>query len=88
MESSLPTPPPVEIPHRGGQESNLTAWLVHPATVKYFGNSWKLKASVLAAVITGSSLADVANEHGVSAEAAYKYARRAKALFPTLATKS
>jgi hypothetical protein len=58
--------------------------LTDPRTAQYFGEAWKLKAGVLAAVITGGNLAGVALEHGVTAEAAYKYARRAKALFPTL----
>ena len=71
-----------------GEESNLARWLTDARTAEYFSKAWKLKADTLAAVITGSNLVDVANEHGVSAEAVYKYARRAKALFPTLATKS
>ncbi len=71
-----------------GKGDNLAAWLTSPESKMYFGAAWALKADVLAAVITGKSLSAVALEHGVTNEAAYKYARRAKTLFPTYATKS
>jgi transposase-like protein len=59
----------------------LLQWINHPETADYFGKAFKLKAAVLTALVTGSSLADVARRHGVTRQAASKEARRAKALF-------
>jgi len=86
--STAPPPTAQELAGPVGEpNTNLARWLTDARTAEFFGKAWKLKADALAAVITGGNLAEVAREHGVTAEAAYKYARRAKAIFPTLHTK-
>ncbi len=52
----------------------------------YLGKAGRLRLAVLAASVSRESLAAVALKHGVTAEACYKYARRARAIFPTLHT--
>ena len=70
------------------QNDNLKQWLTDPRTAEYFGKTFKLRADVLAAVIAGGNLAEIARQHGVSRAAASKQARRATAIFarqPTVA---
>jgi hypothetical protein len=68
----------------GEQESHLAAWLTDPRTAEYFGTTFRLRADVLAAVITRGNLAAVARQHGVSRAAASKQARLAKSIFGNL----
>ena len=65
-------------------DGNLIAWLSDPRTEEYLGRSCKLRIGVLSAIVSGRSLPSVAQEHGVTLEAACKHARRARALFPAL----
>jgi hypothetical protein len=67
-----------------GNGDNLAAWLTSPESKVYFGAAWALKADVLAAVITGGNLSDVAREHRVTRAAASAQAVRAKSIFPAL----
>ena len=69
-----------------GTGDNLAAWLTDPKAAEYFGETFKLRADVLAAVISGGNLAAVARQHGVSRAAATKQARRAKVIFGSVAT--
>ena len=73
--------PKTEATQRQTHESNLTAWLLDPRTAQYFGSTFKLRADVLAAVITGTKLAAVARQHGVTRAAASKQARLARCIF-------
>jgi hypothetical protein len=81
-------PAPQELALPCDPAENIIAWLTDQRTAEYFGNSWKLKAGVLAAVITKSNLAEVARQHGLTRAAASKQARRAKAIFGDMATLS
>ena len=67
-----------------GNGDCLTAWLTDPRTAEYFGATFKLRADVLAAVITGGNLAAVARQHGVTRAATSKQARRAKSIYGNL----
>jgi hypothetical protein len=82
MKLRLPTPLPEIAPK--GESTNLVRWLTDARTAEYFGDTFKLRADVLAAVITGGNLAAVARQHGVTRAAASKSARRAKAIFGNL----
>jgi hypothetical protein len=86
MKLRIPKPVP-EIAAPQGDASNLIHWLSDPRGQKFFGRAFKLKADVLVALITGDRLSDVSREHQVSPEAAYRYARRARALYPELHTR-
>jgi hypothetical protein len=63
---------------------NLARWLTDPRTAEYFGESFALKAAVLACQIQGGNLSDVARAHGVTRAATSKQGRRAKVLFGNL----
>lgn len=62
-------------------KNNLLEWLTDPRTAEYFGPTFRLRADVLAAVITGGNLAEVARQHGVTRAAAAKNSSRAKRIF-------
>ena len=83
MHSEIPISPP-EIDASPDGARNLLHWLSDPRGQKFFGHAFKLRADVLAAIITGAPLSGVAREHQVTPEACYKYARRARALYPEL----
>ena len=83
MKLHVPTTPP-EVAVQGKHEANLIRWLSDPRGKKFFGHAFRLRADVLVACLTGTPLAGVAREHKVTPEAAYKYARRARALYPEL----
>ena len=87
MNTTPPTPTPKHAP-QVGPNSHLAAWLAHPATAEYFGESFTLKADVLACLIRRGNLSAVARTHGLTRAAASKQARRAKALFGDMATLS
>lgn len=57
--------------------NSLADWLIDPRLQSYFGNALKLKLAVLACIVNGGNLSDVAREHGVTGEAARKLARKA-----------
>lgn len=84
MKLRIPKPVPEIAAPQGDHQSNLLRWLTDRRTAEYFGDTFKLRADVLAAVITGGNLAEVARQHGVTRAAASKSARRAKALFGNL----
>lgn len=65
---------------------NLTAWLSDPRTAEFFGESFALKAEVLACLIQRGNLAEVARRRRVSRSATSKQARRARTIFGGLAT--
>ena len=83
MKLSIPATSPPELPApQPDREGNLAQWLSDPRTAEYFGGeTFKLRANVLAAVITGGNLAAVGRLHGVSKQAAWKQAQRARAAF-------
>ena len=83
MKAEIPNSPP-EIVVQGDPQGNLAKWLLDPRTQEYFGDTFKLRADCLAAVITGDNLAAVARRHGVTRAAASKSARRAQKLFGNL----
>jgi hypothetical protein len=66
------------------QEDFLLQWLTDPRTAEYFGPTFRLRADVLAAVITGGNLAEVARQHDVTRAAAAKNSSRAKRIFGEL----
>ncbi len=68
------------------KRDHLAEWLSDPRTKKYFGDSFMLKAGVLACLIQRGNLAAVARQHGVTRAAASKQARRARAIFGEMAT--
>ena len=63
------------------QNDNLIKWLTDPRTAEYFGKTWRLRAQVLDAVITGGNLSAVALENGVSKQYVHRQAVRARAIF-------
>lgn len=63
---------------------SINAWLLHPGAVQYFGKATVLKMDVLACLLTGGNLADVARRHGVTRAAASKQARAAKQAYGKL----
>lgn len=63
------------------QANNLLEWLLDPRTAEYFGPTFRLRADVLAAVITSGNLAAIARQHGVTRAAAAKNSSRAKRIF-------
>ncbi|MEI9961791.1 MAG: hypothetical protein WDM76_11840 [Limisphaerales bacterium] len=63
------------------KSANLIHWLTDPRTLEYFGPTFRLRADVLAAVITNGNMAAVARQHGVTRAAAAKNSRRAKRIF-------
>jgi hypothetical protein len=67
-----------------GNGDGLTAWLTDPRSAEYFGDTFKLRAAVLAALITGGNLAEVGRQHGVTRAAASKQGRRAKSIYGNL----
>ncbi|HUZ07477.1 MAG TPA: hypothetical protein VMV89_08305 [Candidatus Paceibacterota bacterium] len=70
------------------KNDNLIQWLTDPRTAAYFGDTFKLRADVLAAIITGGNLAAVARQHGVTRAATSKQGRRVRAIFGELETHS
>ena len=58
--------------------NNLVQWLTNPLASAYFGRAFALKADVLAGVITGANLAEIAKRHGVTRQAATMQAIRAR----------
>ncbi len=66
------------------KQDHLVHWLTDPKTAEYFGDTFKLRADVLNAVITGGNLAAVARQHGVTKQAASKQARRARSIYGDL----
>jgi hypothetical protein len=80
MKLRLPTPP-AELAIQGEHEANLVKWLLDPRSQEFFGTTFTRRAAVLAAVVSGRSLAAVAREHGISKQAAWKQGQRAKAAF-------
>lgn len=63
------------------KQNHILEWLNDPRMAEYLGPTFKLRADVLATVITGGNLAAVARQHGVTRAAAAKNAHRAKAIF-------
>jgi hypothetical protein len=61
--------------------NHILEWLNDPRTAEYFGSTFKLRADVLAAVITNGNMAAVARQHGVTRAAAAKNSSRAKRIF-------
>ena len=84
MRIQIPVSQPEIAAPQGDPHSNLAKWLLDPRTQEYFGDTFKLRADCLAAVITGDNLAAVARRHGVTRAAASKSARRAQKLFGNL----
>jgi hypothetical protein len=84
MNLPIPTFPPEVTASPAEPNSNLAAWLSDPRTAQYFGDTFKLRADVLAAVITRGNLAAVARLHGVTRAATSKTARLAKSIFGNL----
>lgn len=68
--------------------TNLARWLTDARTAEFFGDSFALKADVLACLIQRGNLSDVARQHGLTRHAASKQARRAKAIFGELKSPS
>lgn len=68
--------------------TNLARWLTDARAAEFFGDSFALKADVLACLIQRGNLAAVARQHGVTRAATSKQARRAKSIFGDLATPS
>ena len=62
-------------------QNYILEWLNDPRTAEYFGPTYRLRADVLAAVITGGNLAEVARQHNVTRAAAAKNSKRAKRIF-------
>lgn len=82
MKADIPTPIPELASPQAEPNSNLARWLTDARTAEYFGgDTFRLRADVLAAVIIGGNLAAVARQHGVSKQAAWKQAQRARAAF-------
>ena len=88
MQNIPPTPPPDFAVSPGEPNTNLARWLTDARTAEFFGQSFTLKADVLACLIRRGNLSDVARAHGLTRAAASKQARRAKALFGDMATQS
>ena len=64
------------------QNSNLVNWLTDAKSSAYFGRSFQVKADVLAQIIGGvGTLADIGRKHGISKQAVWKHARKARAIY-------
>lgn len=63
------------------KQKNAVEFLTDRRTLEFFGDAFALKAEVLTAILTGASLADVALRNGVTREAVYKQARKARRIF-------
>jgi len=62
--------------------TNLEKLLADPRSDEYFGHSFVLKCEVLAHVLTGNdSLPEIAKRRGLSRQAAYKYATKARRIY-------
>ena len=82
MKTDHPTPQPDFTANPGEPDSNLARWLTDARTAEYFGgDTFRLRADVLAAVIIGGNLAAVARQHGVSKQAAWKQSKRTRDVF-------
>jgi hypothetical protein len=88
---NLPIPPDFAVSPQAEQaepNSNLVRWLTDARTAEFFGDSFTLKADVLACLIRRGNLSDVARAHRLTRAAASKQARRARAIFGDMATLS
>jgi hypothetical protein len=61
----------------------LKDWMTSDAVLSYFGRPFALKADVLATLLTGGNLSDVARKYGVTRGAVSKQGRRAKEILAT-----
>jgi len=62
-------------------KNHILEWMLDSRAQEYFGPTFRLRADVLAAIITGGNLAEIARQHGVTRGAASKNSSRAKRIF-------
>ena len=60
------------------QNAGIEAWVMHPGATTYFSKSFAFKLDILACMLTGGVLADVARKHGLTRGAASKPKRLAE----------
>jgi hypothetical protein len=60
---------------------HLRDWITHPGMETYHGRGYTLRNAVLAAVVRGGNISDVAREYKVSQQFANRLARRARSIF-------
>lgn len=64
------------------QDKHLITWLSDERGEKFFGRAFKIKASILAHLITGEgSLSEIARQHGISRQAVHEHAQRGRKIY-------